>query len=1510
MMNHIYKRIATLFLVASLSVISLAQPTQFSRTANEINVGILLIESTSSFWGANTPPNPSPFVFFNLERRRDLKPAGWELKNPAVSTQVTASIEARWTAIYSALGLGASPFVRGERLAKNMAPYWEVSLSALSADSIKQFDVLLVNGVGVMSLNAVDREKIRAFLDKGGILWFDKSNNVLVDGFNSFPLQFTTTPSGVNPVVIEPGHPIFKYPYSLSASEALFLGLNQGTHAIQRQTLSGLGLAGYEQIFQTIDPDFDFFRTVVANNAGIVVGVAQVGNGFIVVTSGNISFAINSPTGGTNLGGLGPNSGPIAGDNFDKVPSLESKFAYNIISLSAEHRAPAKGTRRLNATNDDLGAPLLQVWNEPNLDNDQGSHTNYVPPCIYKGLVFVTAGNRLYALKADPSQDLDGDGWTDDGMQDSSIGATYDMVWMSTPLVEPLSPPIAVEQNEVSGNATKDMIMLVDGQGRLVAFNSHPKDANGRLLGPNPIAPLATITAPGAPPLIDLAQNNRGPYAPTYFEGLVYVYDMYQGGVGQRFGRVWAVDPSSLTLMQSGLNPWVLAGTGSPNLPEPGTVPTIGYIPVADGGGGEDKVMYVSNRSSLTGAPNGVTSLWLGAKGETPTLVRTATHVDVITRASSKNLSVYNPIGEHPLGIRIHLIDDNGNTLSAIDAFNLFDGNIIQYSPGRLRLGLKTSLPANVNIRIDYTIDLGTGVPQLLNNVIRGQLLLPDDITRGRYVVKGMALAPNGNLFITTSNELTNGDLFCVNEYTRGSFTLVYRWTLHEGFTVTLNGTQNVQVPSALVDRDDLWLLTGLGYPTLRRLHFHGQPVIVGDVCYVNVSADQSFGFFTTQGTYILAFDANPSRIDIRYGTSLPSGYRIKQPDIAASNFKSRPERFVNLQGNQTDVDMTSGVIRFNNMMSNNVGQMQNAFSTSMPIIFSAAGIPETLFDPNSTGSKWSPLLWYFGVGGMRTNATLMAMGNTLYLAGGSVLPSVFQGQFPPTPVASIFAMDATIPPNDISIITIPGQPGLKQSRWLIQTGQGWGFEGNKYVRWPSGEGIQSFQEFQVRVNQTVLDPNQDEALGVVGGEGVLVSWADQGVFGFKRATTLIADEGRVIEVDSAGFARWASDVSFENDLYTSGKVRTVKLQRPTKAYKFSENEYVVVDTGSDRVVVLDKSAGELRSISNFILDATYRPDGWRAGDSQNLRQPRDVAVWGDFVPAGFGPINLTGPPRYPLEFWVHYLIADTGNRRLIEIVDRYIADPATFTIQDVVRDASGNPQLGVLIWHTPSDISGKNYQYTAINRFQIGVDNTGAAQYVYAAAIGDAMATRESLGLDPPSGTGTQETAGGPGTIMIFDNINGNQVINEVFLPDGTTRKKLSGVNSIALRAIGLSNGFSDYSITFTDRTGVYEIARVGNDWVVRWMITNEVYENIRGVKLRAASAKFLPNGHLLLTNSYYGQTNNGQQFFGEVTQWFNDSFDYSAPNYNFNSLSIRAIIRSVVGTRGLRIPQFADRF
>jgi hypothetical protein len=119
------------------------------------------------------------------------------------------------------------------------------------------------------------------------------------------------------------------------------------------------------------------------------------------------------------------------------------------------------------------------------------------------------------------------------------------------------------------------------------------------------------------------------------------------------------------------------------------------------------------------------------------------------------------------------------------------------------------------------------------------------------------------------------------------------------------------------------------------------------------------------------------------------------------------------------------------------------------------------------------------------------------------------------------------------------------------------------------------------------------------------------------------------------------------------------------------------------------------------------------AGAPTNLRNPTDVTVWTEFVPASRNPYTN----RQQLEYWIHYTITDAGNARVVDIVDRYQADPQTYTVGAPVQHPDLGPMLGVLYWMTPSQRLERNYRYVSAQRFEYWDGSTDAHRLRHAGA-------------------------------------------------------------------------------------------------------------------------------------------------------------------------------------------------
>lgn len=1514
----------------------------FAQRNVAIRAGVVLLDSQQIAGGQRA--NYAPYVWQMLDANRNVKPAGWSFYNPNANTRYTDAIRDRWIAHNAALGHGGGP-ATGEQITKRDGAYWEFILSQASDAQITSYDVLFLAAYGTVSLNPLERENLRKFLEAGGVLWVDVRNGLNLDVINGFPLPFFIGSGGGGPADGDFKHPLLSVPHTIGF-DSLSLMQSENILGLRPVDLSGLGFNDIRPIQGPVEAEFARFLAVASDPNGTAVMVGQVGDGFMVVTSRGVGATLNRTQ---SSGIVANNAHRTYAPLFDRTSDAAAKFASNLANLTSGHGQMGKGSRKGNSSPIDVDAPLLRRFSDPGLALAPGN-LNYVPPVIFNGLAIVSAGDHIRVYDANPASDVDGDGFPDDGIRDYSRGANMDLIWTSRAMPGPISPPIAVEVPNATA-APAQQIAVTDVAGNLYIFNAFPPAAGTGL------TQSALIAPPSGTSSADTGQLGRGPYAPTYHDGQYFVSDEASAGLGGIVGRVWIADARSGAPLITASN-WQAGGSSSPTLQRPSAGPVVGYIPIADNSGGVDRVVYLATRANiLGGATAGISSIWVGARGEKPTsFSEVPGNLIVNTRASGQGLSVYRGGPNDPLGIKLSIIDGVGNPLGAAAMNGIFDGSVLETN-GIITFGMKPgmSLPLNASIRIDYTIDWGTGDPGKTSQLVRGQIYLPDDTNRSRRILHNLALSPQGTIHLVHSPQGTSSDpasrfggaFYSLKEEGRGAFKMLNRYELYPQHTFALNQTGSATVPVVLSDRDELQQFPGAAaflQGDFTALTFFGGPSILNGTVYVTA---KGFKNIFVPCTILMAFQAEPDIAKFEVG-EVGGSFTILQPDMARSANKSQPNQFVTLQPNQfvyeREPGQDRGTVRLDNLMSSTRGPVQNAISRSQPIVIRRSGQPDLQLEPNRSGGRWTPMLWYSVFYGMENASPPMVTGNTVFLAGRSSLPEILTtgNPFPTSGILS--AVDAEISPTDPFLIADASRPWLKQL-WNVKIVTApTDIRPNPAMRWPQFTGATSFEAWAVRLLQTTL-PGSADAFGVVGGEGALLSWGPAGLYGFTRSDLIVADEGRLVRFDPAGNPLWSSDSTLVTG--TSGDVGSAAevkpMVRPTRAYPVSGKELVVVDTGSDRIARVDATGREIRSIDRFRLDPNFQPDGFEPNDPLTFKAPRDVITYTSYQA---NPAQFSNPGA--LEFWVHHVIADSGNKRIVEIVDRYLVDPATRRTQGILTDGSGQKAVGVLLWHSPSAFSKKNFNYTSLAR--VYIDAGANSRWVYAAGIGSAMPTRADTGLDSPVVLTPRESQAGNGGIVIFDGSN-SQVIHQVSVPaiganvmfnpatgnfdmpaSPARAKYLGNLNSVTMRNVEVG-GASLVAIMFTDSEGVFEIVQpaAGGAWTVRWMLTRDVYKVMRKAfnsnaiannnpaDFRANFARRLDSGEVLIVNGYLGRFRNAPGLFnGEIIQVDGDQdsagtgrfgFNFNKQNLGFWTFSIRFELPPVQGARGIVIPVFADR-
>ncbi len=1531
------KRLTLCLSVIALATMSLGQG--FAKKVTTIRVAKALIESDNA--GPGLLNNREPHVWYNLDSNSKIKPPGFNLANPAPQAGTI----------------------------KSQSAYWTMRLSTATDIQLANLDVILLAAHGFVSLNPAEREKLRRFVEKGGVLWVDVNSFTTLDPWNSLPYPFTTTTLVGGPGAYTDFNSfLLNYPNPITEFDLFQMQADQTT-SLRDLNLASLGFGALASIGEPLGTDSTRFDIIASDNKGSYVSLGKIGDGFMLVTSKGVATTLNRiPVSGGYNNNLGPTG---IRPEFDRASDAAGKLVINLIYQTAAYEGALKGARKSGSTQLDFGAPMLQSFADINLP-PYNAQNDYRPPAVFKGLLIMPINNGIAVYDADPRKDLDGDGDPDDGIRDFAIGSGYDLVWISQALSGPVSSPIGIEVPNASPSITRDQIVVCDAAGAIHSFEAFPYNANGIIQGLIAAPPLYSISPDTGPADLDTGLEGHGIYAPTFHEGYLFMGDSQNNGLG-RSGRIWVANPATgLQVTTNGVG-WSMGGSAASGaVGDISFSPTVGYIPILDNSGGLDKVIYVPTRPNPAGPQStaGVSSIWFGAKGEKPASppIDSPATLQIQTRASSQGLTIYKPTtatDDLGLGVRLTIVKPNGDPYTTAEMDATFTGAYAE-SNGVLTFAKKPAalpFPVGYGVRLDYTIDYGTGIPGMASQIVRGNINLPDDTGKERRILHGIALSARGTMHIVMSSQnptlKAGGSYYAIREEGRGNFKVVNRFTLYPNHVLTLNQATAVNYPETLQNSDPLLgflppgLIQNLLSGPIANQTFVSGPVISGD--QVIVSARGVRSIFVPM-SFTMAFKTEPDPIKIIV-PSLAAGFAILQPDLdrSSSGPGGMPDVFSVLQPNQYVYEERGGVgtIRIDNLSATTRGPLTNVLSTSQPVILRQNTQTDVLLEPSARGS-WNQLNWYTIWIGSNTKSPAFASGNTAFIATSSAWVSILSGAgF--TEVGQVFGMETNISPNDKFLgSSDPNRPWMKQLYMITGTPMTT-FDPNPAIKWPAMQGITSFADYQTRLQQTVLRrPGgggfSSPTMGAIGGLGSVFAWSPEGIWGFNKADFLVADEARVARFDQIGTPVWSLDATFKtgNQGDTGGAAQVTKLVRPTKVYGLGDRQVLIVDTGASRVIKADISGKELRSVSQFKLDATYTPDSYASNEPKTLSYPRDAMTFTGIVAAANNPFSNA----QAFEYWVHYAIADTGNQRIVEVVDRFAY--VNNRIGSILSDSNGDRAVGVLYWHSAAKHSGAGYDYTSLDR--AFVDAGVNSRYIYVAGIGNQLPTRADIGLDTPATTPQPRRSDeGNGGVVIFDGA-ASTVINEVNVPalpanvywdpatgtfnspaEPARRKRLGSLNSVDLHYHDVG-GTPHLDIMVTDSEGVFELSGSGTSWDVEWMLTRKAYVAMRGnntnvfyqdnpADLNATYAKRLDSGEVLICNGYTGYyrrnlvTDPRVRFTGEVILVNGDfdpvgtglGFDFTKFNLGFHTTSIHAVLNNKPGgtydARGIVGPVFADK-
>lgn len=1565
-----------------------AQPVAYATQTTPIKAGVVLLRDQAGF----VIPSSAPHIWGILDGDKTVKPPEWRFESGLGNGVLTTSAAARW----------GVPAAAGTPIDKTYAPYWEVDLRSASNQDVDNFDVLQVSMPAVAQLTSEEREKLRGFVDKGGLLWIDFTvNGSGVDGVNNFPAPITTRVAPAGPagqIQLNPFHPLAIGPNPLSLGD--IYAMSAGNLQVVLDPFS-LGASPVAQILRGAELDSLRTEAVATSDNSAVIALSQVGNGYVLLTSRGVSRIINRDfTGGSNA------ALTAAPALRDVSYTAAAKLIMNALALRSRFASAAAGSRNSSSTAVTIGVPAIKSFAAPAFAGQKGT------PVLANGRLIVSSGGTLYVYDADPASDLDRDGNPDDGLADP-VGSSYDRVWSSANFGA-ISEPTYVE---IPGAAIAEQIWVQSTDGRLLGFNLNQTTFTG-------VTPFAAIDPPTTGP-----SPQPEVFAPTFHEGILYVADAGAGATPQ--GRLWMVNPRMAADIAMGggnvnearnvdddgnvLGNYAWGGDSSPNYHVPGASPSIAYIPIEDGSGGLDLVAYIGCKRT-TGAftsPVQLTSLFLGARGEVPRDVsRAATALNLQTRVAQQGVRVSVVTGARsPKGLTVRAYV-NGQPFTAAQMATYFTGVVLQPSNGTIQLQIQPAqvgafdwdgkdTPGNpnddVSYRVDYMCDwTTTGAP--INQMVRGNILVMDQNIPQLDLMAPPAVSASGNVGLIVASP-DGGSYYNIEESGIGTMWVRSRFEFHGAITNLGALGSSVGYPPSLVDEDDLVRLV----PPLNQAMSKIRPVGIaaaGDSFYVQVAATKSLGGFGIPTGAILSFKASPP--DPEFTVNLGSGQNntgllLKQPDMARSGYAALPGLFSSIPSNVFSIEpianSTRAKIRMSSLASGTRGSMNSCLASNLPVIVNRSGTTDTIYEPEApadngaffkgfASGRWSPLNWYTVMNGYVGQVGPVVAGERVIVGGASFLPGLVVNGFTGIPTGIdglLFGMDARISPDDPNLISTAARPWVSQLYMLKSPAPApFNFTGvvpAKAIRWPQARGITDLDDFRVRILQASL-LGETQLYGLAAGEGGIAVTTDANTTLFRRSDFLIADNGRISRFDPSGNPLFSLEgTSYGGTNQPGVAERTRRMSSPNRVYADGQNGYVFTDPGNNLVARVDSSGREIRSITGikfhqdvFATTDPAHPELSPRGQTQNepklLRNPQDVAFWTSYVTAA--DVQRLFPSEgayrtYTNERWDNWLIADAGNNRVIQLIDRYTLDSAG-RVAGVVRyrDVSDNedannltPALGILWWHSPEEFSGKRYAYNSISRATVDVG--GSIRTAYAMGFNNVQPSLRTFGLDTnPSARGDNPT--GYGGAVIYDGPS-TKVINEIVLPAtpanvlmGTAGANfafnlparaaqtiaVSGLTSVTVKYRDFGSGPVLTAMLSTDR-GVFEVVETSpNVWSVIWQLPVEVYEFMRRPVgnpptytpgqlasnpegFRAMHAKRLDSGDVLVVNGYKGTYKGGSSFDGEVlvidgsTGFTADpripSYDVNRQNLGFNALSILYELPPVQGIRGLAHPVFAER-
>ncbi|MCE5322470.1 PQQ-binding-like beta-propeller repeat protein [bacterium] len=1404
-------------------------------------------------------------LFYLLDNLTSMKPAGWTLENPFAGSTAASSGSAR-------------------KYTKSEVDYWFVDLA--STRDLSRMQILYLPAHGVVIMDDDDREKLRRFVDGGGVLWVDNSavSSVLTfddsasAGFIISDFEFSSA-LGTDYIDVR-HHPLLTIPYWLTDQDVSILGSNAGQYCVW---------PGYDSSSGVPD-DFDYLFPVV-RNTGIgnppVIASNAYGGGYIVATADYVGRGcyMNYPY---------------------CLPSL--KFAYNLIALSSSWTNARKSPRHSGSSIDTVGGTeLAKIWSCPFSSEDEVESA----PVIYKNIVYYSRGDTLYAYDLKPQEDLDGDGDIDDGEDDMPNDTGCDLIWKK-PCSGTLSSPVAVTMQDPSkynspGDSV-DAVMVASTDGTVYVLDTSPTNAGKSLL-------YSEIDW-------DTGSTCEKPFPPVFVDGWIYVAgkstDATQSVHIYGFNPVMHYYRSGSDTYKS---EWLreFPSSSSSILYTGGILKSglcFGYAS-SNGSGALTGMLYWStNRptsgSTVTSQNDIVFGLPLVIKNDTlQTKKIVGSQVDCQINIKSVKIKNISNIWIKNYGTSDLQISGNPvkNATISSPSEDTADGRILCNLSGSAINQNGGEVPGDVIICADYSLDYataGTGgfvrAPQQIKLPLE-----PDVSTTGSSslpkteATATTALGRNAMVYINGERDpvelksLNSGGSVYGLQIDASAQTNRWNYFLHAGVArstlenasgYSTSESSNITSPiSGLVLPGVVMKKTGSGWLPLQNPQPLSNPACSGDKVFVTVSGYFGSGSSSDyNGGALLCFKANPDFViritenagydsegnPIRKAKSLynstTGGKRVVsiwQPNLLDDSPLDFLSGQVGVPASMIDYD--KGTITIDNFstlkLKSSSSVTPNTLSPSLPVwvMVDNVEIPVDF-------STWGPL------GAYMSTAPTGKMSDSVDLSGWNNL-------------LWYYPVDEPIHSSPVVIGDVVYFMDDKGTIYAINT------ETGETLGKPIDDDQVIWKEPSTSTSTSKTN------FSIAGSNGVLVIPKSDGLYAYSNTTTLVADTNRVMELDGAGELSWAADsitwpAHIPPSLNTKPATTSGPINKPSRVRYISSGELLLTNSGANQVCRIDKSAqvGSMRVEATNVTD-DYVYIRWmydrfsdpkrllRPGQPTSLNGPTDAILWQETETDGSGDTYQV----------IHCLVADSGNHRIVDLVYkfRYASNEYVLESNDSDIDPASGFCLPRLNWVTTTDTTNQNYVFDCLQLIS-GTSGGSTTTDIWAAIS------------NYRTGTGSTATTQGLGGAVVgirYRVANGNswdyakddsgQIIYGCDKMDFSNVGGLSSAPLASPRYFYVRDDASSGNryLYVCDNYGVYDAIVPSDPSIlpkVAAILTDDSYRSnldrddetagvqALSVPLRASCIHVLPSGNWLITNSYSGESTDGvSRFSGEVFEY-----------------------------------------